>query len=169
GRPFWYCNALVVYDMPPNRTRFELHVPQALEPGKKAVTEIAERLKSQGGGLISIFYHPCEWVHKEFWDGVNFRRGANPPRESWKPPPQRPPEETEAAFRRFAEYIDHIRSLPGVRFVTAGDLPVLYPDLTHTEGASESDLAAIAQRLAGSSAPAMDIQVIANRAYSLAD
>src|SRR6266700_3130644 len=35
GRPFWYCNVLVVYDMPPNRTRFELHIPQALEPGKK--------------------------------------------------------------------------------------------------------------------------------------
>src|SRR5437899_758222 len=97
GRPFWYCNALVVYDMPPNRTRFELHIPQALEPGKKAVSEIADRLRSQGGGLISIFYHPCEWVHKQFWDCANFSRGANPPPSQGKASPQRPMEATGAA------------------------------------------------------------------------
>ena len=36
---------------------------------------IAARLAKEGGGLISIYYHPCEWVHKQFWDGVNFSRG----------------------------------------------------------------------------------------------
>src|SRR4051812_45379174 len=133
GRPFWYCNALVVYDMLPNRTRFELHIAQALEPGKKAVSEINDRLKKNGGGLISIFYHPCEWVHKEFWDGVNFKRGANPPREQWKAPPQRPAEETEAAFARFGQYIDHIKSL-GVRFVTASELSSIYPDKVRSQG-----------------------------------
>jgi hypothetical protein len=107
-------------------------------------------------------------VHKEFWDGVNFRRGANPPREQWKPPPQRPPEETEAAFGRFAEYIDHIRSIPGVRFVTAGDLPELYPDSVRTKGATEVDLNEIAARLAGGISGA-DFQIIGGRAYSVAD
>jgi len=37
--------------------------------------QVEDRLKGDGGGLISIFYHPCEWVHQEFWDGVNFKRG----------------------------------------------------------------------------------------------
>ncbi|HEY2572446.1 MAG TPA: hypothetical protein VGH65_00210, partial [Verrucomicrobiaceae bacterium] len=128
-----------------------------------------ERLRGQGGGLISIFYHPCEWVHKEFWDGVNFRRGANPPREQWKPPPQRPPEETEAAFKRFAEYIDHIHSIPGVRFVTAGDLPGLYPDTIRAKGATEADLNEIAARLAGGGISSVDFQVINGSAYSVAD
>ncbi len=89
-KPFWYAGALNVYHMGANYTRMELHNPAAVEPAKQKVSEIAERLARQdGGGLISIFYHPCEWVHREFWDGVNFARGRNPPREEWKAPPQR--------------------------------------------------------------------------------
>src|SRR5437660_2067252 len=168
-QPFWYENALVVYHMGQNYTRMDLHDPAAVEPAKQKVSAIADRLRGQGGGLISIFYHPCEWVHKEFWDGVNFRRGANPPREEWKPPPQRSTEETDAAFQRFSDYIDHIRSISNVHFVTAGDLPILYPDLTHTQGASQEDLAEITQRLTESQSTNLDFQVLGNRAYSLAD
>ncbi len=168
-QPFWYAGALVVYDMGPNCTRTELHDPAAQAPARKQVTAIADRLRQSGGGLISIYYHPCEWVHREFWDGVNFRRGANPPREQWQKPPQRTAAETDGAFQRFGEYIDYIRSLPGVRWVTAGDLPELYPDAVRTRGATEQDLAEIAARLAAGSAAGIDFQVIGNRAYSLAD
>ena len=168
-QPFWYENALVVYHMGQNYTRMDLHDPGAVEPAKQKVSAIADRLRGQGGGLISIFYHPCEWVHKEFWDGVNFRRGANPPREQWQPPPQRPAGETEAAFKRFAEYIDHIRSISGVRFVTASDLPGLYPDPARSDGASEADLNQIAVRLTESKISGVDFQVIGDRAYSVAD
>jgi hypothetical protein len=90
-----------------------------------------------GGGLTSIYYHPCEFVHEEFWDGVNFRRGVNPPREKWKAPPQVPPERTEQALERFAKYIDHVRSLGG-RFVTAGELPALYADRLRTHKFSDA-------------------------------
>jgi len=169
-KPFWYAGTLNVYHMGENYTRMDLHDPAAVEPAKQRVTEIAQRLVAQdGGGLISIFYHPCEWVHREFWDGVNFRRGANPPREQWKAPPQRTAEETEGAFRRFAAYIDYIRSIPGVRFVTAGDLPLIYPDATHSVGASEKDLGEITARLVGSANAAADFIVFENRAYSVAD
>ena len=169
-KPFWYAGTLNVYHMGHNDTRMEWHDPAAVEPAKQHVAEMAKRLTTQdGGGLISIFYHPCEWVHQEFWDGVNFRRGANPPREQWRPPPQRSAEETEAAFRRFAEYIDFIRTLPGVHFVTAGDLPLIYPDLLHSNGAPEKDVAELASRLVGSGGAGLDYQVIENRAYSVAD
>lgn len=47
--------------------------------------------------------------HQRFWDAVNFSRGANPPREEWKVLPQRPAEQTEQAFERFAKYIDHVK------------------------------------------------------------
>ena len=168
NQPFWYAGGLMVYHMGQNYTRMELHNADAVEPAKKKVSAIAERLRSEGGGLISIFYHPCEWVHQEFWDGVNFRRGANPPRESWKPPPQRSAEETEAAFRRFAEYVDHIRSIPGIGFVTASDLPTLYPDLLRAQGAAEKDIGELAERLAGNPSD-LDFLVLNNRAYSLCD
>ena len=169
GKPFWYAGALHVYHFSPNYTRMDLHDPAEVEPAKQEVAKIADRLRGEGGGLISIFYHPCEWVHREFWDGVNFSRGANPPREQWKLPPQRTAAETEAAFQRFGAYIDHIRALPGVRWVTASDLPGLYPDPTRTEGASEADVAALARRVVDQAGAGLDWQVIGPRAYSVAD
>ena len=169
-KPFWYDNALNVYHLGQNWTRMELHDPAAVEPAKQRFWEIVRRLLEQdNGGLISIFYHPCEWVHTQFWDSVNFRRGANPPREQWKSPPQRSAEETEAAFRRFGEYIDYIRTIPQVHFVTASDLPNLYPDPVRSSGASQQDLASIASGLAGKSARGVDFRVVDDRAYSVAD
>ena len=159
----------MVYGMSPNYTRMELHDPAAVEPAKRKFSAVAERLRSENGGLISIFYHPCEWVHREFWDSVNFRRGANPPREQWKAPPQRPADETEAAFRRFAEYIDYIRSLSNIRFVTASDLPALYPDPVRTKGATDADLREISQRLLSPDCKGPDFIVLDGRAYSAAE
>lgn len=170
GRPFWYAGALVVYDMKSNWTRMDLHDLAAVGPAKQKVSGIADRLrKEEGGGLISIYYHPCEWVHREFWDGVNFQRGANPPREQWKPPQQRTAEETEGAFRRFAEYIDHIRAIPGLRFVTASDLPALYRDPIRNEGVDDEDLSEIVRRLLENRTAEIDFQRIGSRAYSAAD
>ena len=170
NKPFWFANALNVYHMGPNYTRMELHDPAAVEPAKQKVSGIAQRLqKADGGGLISIFYHPCEWIHLQFWDGVNFRRGANPPPEQWKAPPQQTPTETEAAFGRFGQYIDHIQSIPGVRFVTAGDLPSIYPDQVRIDGALEADVAKIAANLASAVLDGVNFAVIADRSYSPAD
>jgi hypothetical protein len=155
--------------MPPNRARFELHIAQALEPGKKAVTDIADRLRKEGGGLISIFYHPCEWVHREFWDGVNFRRGANPPRSQWKAPAQRTVEETEAAYARFGQYIDHIKSLENVRFVTATDLPEIYIDRIRKDGASAQEMDEIVKRLVAEDSKGIDFVIMGRKAFSPAD
>jgi len=168
-KPFWYDGVLNVYHMGPNYTRMELHDPAAVEPAKQKVSEIARRLQAEGGGLISIFYHPCEWIHREFWDGVNFRRGANPPPEQWKAPPQQTPAETEAAFGRFAQYIDYIHSIPGVRFISAGQLPSIYPDLLRTKGAPEGDLARIATGLASGATTGLDFVTFGDRSYSVAD
>jgi hypothetical protein len=169
-KPFWYAGALNVYHLGQNYTRMELHDPAAVEPAKQRFSEIVRRLLQQDdGGLISIFYHPCEWVHTQFWDGVNFRRGANPPREQWRPPPQRTAEETEGAFRRFGEYLDHIRATSEVHFVTASDLPGLYPDRVRSKGAPQQDLAEIASGLAGNLAQGVDFRVMEHRAYSVAD
>jgi hypothetical protein len=59
--------------------------------------------------------------------------------------------------------------LPKVRFVTAGDLPEIYPDAVRGEGASEADLAAITARLLAGAASGIDFQVIGTHAYSVAD
>ncbi len=167
-RPCWYAGALNVYELGSNLTRMELHDAHGLEEGKARVTAISQRLAAEGGGLISIYYHPCEFVHAKFWDAVNFSRGANPPREQWKAPPQLPAEETEQAFARFAKYIDHIKSL-GVRFVTASELPAIYADRVRSEGLTETELLGLAKRLADPQAAGVDCQVLAGKAVSPAD
>ncbi len=170
GTPFWYAGALNVYDMGPNTTRMDLHDPASLEPSKQKFTAIAERLARQpDGGLISIYFHPCEWVHVRFWDSVNFSRGRNPPRSEWTAPPQLPENETDAAFLRFGEYIDHMRSTPGVRFVTASDLPNLYPDKARTDGCTRAELDELTDRILGRKDAGLDYQLLGHKAFSLAD
>ncbi len=168
GKPFWYAGALNAYNMGPNLTRMELHGASALEQANAKVTEITHRLAAEGGGLISIYYHPCEFVHQKFWDGVNFSRGANPPREKWKTPPQLPAEQTEQALGRFAKYIDHVKAL-GVRFVTAGELPAIYADRVRSEGLTGIELLGLAKRLADPKATGVDYQVLAGKTVSPAD
>jgi peptidoglycan/xylan/chitin deacetylase (PgdA/CDA1 family) len=169
AKPFWYAGALNVYQLAKNQTRYDLHIPQALEPGKQKVTEIAQRLRKEGGGLISIFYHPCEWVHVEFWDGVNFARGANPPREQWKLPRQRTKEETDGAFERFGRYVDHIKRIEGMRFVTARELPGRYPDPVRDRHVTPEDLRELALRIADEKSPGLTYQVFNGKSFSPAD
>ena len=169
GIPFWYAGALVVYKMRPNETRMDLFAPNGLEQGEQALAAIAQRLRSTGGGLISIYYHPCEWVTSEFWDGANFSHGANPPREEWKLPKQRRADETENAFHRFEQYIDFIRAQPNVQFVTASQLPALYPDRVRTEPVSSSEVAALVQAMRPTDGLTLDDRTIEGKIFSPAD
>ena len=147
-KPFWYVNVLHVFNMGRNNTRMDLHAAGGLEKGEADFKAAYDRLRAEGGGILSIYYHPAEWVHQEFWDAVNFSRGANPPREQWKAPPQRPASETDAAFARFERYIDFQRALPGVRFVTASDLSRSYKNRIHADGADLQTIMEIARSLA---------------------
>jgi hypothetical protein len=168
GKPFWYAGALNAYNLGVNGTRMDLYNAHGLEQANAQVTAITQRLAAEGGGLISIYYHPCEFAHQKFWDAVNFSRGANPPREQWKVPPQRPAEQTEQAFGRFAKYIDHIKSLK-VRFVTASELPAIYADRVRSAGLAETELLGLAKRLADPNATGVDYQVLDGKAVSPAD
>lgn len=87
-----------------------------------------QKLLAEGGGLISIYYHPCEFVHKEFWDGVNFKNGANPPPEQWKLPAQKSAEESRVAYETFFEYLRFVKRFPEVQFITATEAAKLYRD-----------------------------------------
>ena len=106
-QPFYYGGMLNVFKMRSNLARMELRGGASLAEGKARFTKSYEALRAKGGGTISIYYHPNEWVHTEFWDGVNFSKGANPPRDEWKVPGTRPAAETEQAFQDF----DQIRAV----------------------------------------------------------
>jgi Polysaccharide deacetylase len=144
-QPFFYGGMLNVFKMRSNVARMELKGGESLTEGKAKFQAAYNKLRAQGGGTISIFYHPCEWVHTEFWDGVNFRRGANPHRSEWKLPGTRPVTETEAAFQDFARYVTFIKEQPGARFVTATELMKLYADGALKHNFTRAEILTIAQ------------------------
>lgn len=127
GEPFWYMGVLHVFRMGPNETRFDLRRPGAELDAAVAYDGIVRRLQGRGGGVISIYFHPNEWIQEEFWDAVNFARGANPPPEAWQPPRQAEPAEVERRFQAFETYLRRIAE-SNAQPVTALDLAEIYRD-----------------------------------------
>jgi hypothetical protein len=144
-QPFWYCGILNVFKMQRYFTRTELRQDSDLETAKNEFLKRHEELRQKGGGVISICYHPCEFVHREFWDAVNFSNGMNPPREAWKLPPVKSATEVEQGFRNFEAYIRFLKNTAGVEFVTAGDLPDLYRDEAAAKTFSKHEILQLAR------------------------
>jgi hypothetical protein len=146
-QPFYYGGMLNIFKMRSSVCRMELFEENSVTKGKAGFSAAYEKLRAKGGGTISIYYHPCEWVHQEFWDGVNFSRGANPLRQDWKHPRTRTSEETEKAFRGFEEYVRFIKAQPGVQYVTASELQKIYEDRAKTRKLSFGELELLSQSL----------------------
>ncbi len=144
GRPFWYCGILNILELGDCVMRTGWTDDEVKQACAK-FDRVQERLLREGGGIIRIYYHPCEFVHRQFWDGVNFSHGANPPRSEWKLPPMKSPAEQEQAFDAFEAYLDHIVRRPNVRLVTAREIPSLYPDRVYTNPLRHSDIETIAR------------------------
>ena len=143
NHPCYYCSTLNLYRLE-HTLRADLNNPRELPQAEERFAEARKKLLAEGGGVVSIFYHPCEFVHKKFWDGVNFSRGANPPREEWKAPPAKTAEETRSAYRVFEDYIHFIKRFPEVRFITAAEAAKLYRDQARGRRSTHADLKAIA-------------------------
>ena len=142
--PFRYCGVLTILELGDASMRTGW-TDEAVKQACARFDRVSEELAREGGGIISIYYHPCEFVHRQFWDGVNFAQGANPPRSQWKLPPMKSPAEQEQAFNAFEAYLDHIVHRRGVRVVTAREIPALYPDRAYTRALSRRDIDAIAR------------------------
>src|SRR3974377_756543 len=109
-----------------NQFRRQLNVGAENTAAYTRFDEAAARLESSGGGVISIYYHPTEFVTTEFWDAVNFARGANPARDAWVAPRLRTAEDAWRGYGVLRRFVQHMKARPGVRFVTAQDLLGLY-------------------------------------------
>jgi peptidoglycan/xylan/chitin deacetylase (PgdA/CDA1 family) len=144
-QPFYYGGMLNIFRMRSTLVRMALGGGSSLSDGEAAFDKVHAALIARGGGTISIYYHPNEWVQAEFWDAVNFRRGANPPPGEWKPPRMRPAPETEQAFADFEQFIRFIKAKDGVRFVTATELAQLYSDRALGRDFGRAELLTIAR------------------------
>jgi hypothetical protein len=143
-RPCYYCGILNLYKLA-YTLRADLNRPQELPQAQERFAQARKELLAEGGGVVSIFYHPCEFVHKQFWDSVNFSRGANPPREKWKAPPAKTTEETRRSYQIFEEYVRFLKRFPEVRFLTASEAAKLYRDRVREHRFTAAELATIAK------------------------
>ena len=135
GQPFWYGGLLYVFNM----GRFVLRAPldgrEPLAASYARFDHAVAELAGRGGGVLSIYYHPTEFVTVEFWDAVNFAKGANPERAAWVRPRRRSESESNRCFQILHDYVAHAKEASGVRFVTARELLQLYgnPDPPQVE------------------------------------
>ena len=160
-QPFWFGGMLNVFHMGrylirPNLDD-EAQLPALLQRFDAAVAE----LRARGGGVISTYFHPTEFVTSKFWDAVNFSRGANPERGEWRRPPLFSKEDAAKRFRILERYVEHAKRTEDLRFVTARELPLLYVSAQ----APSVDRARIAAHLAAR----QTFLVIAGRSLSAAD
>ena len=113
--PFWYGGILTLTQIK-CIMRMELE-----EDGLANAKKQFDGLRKDGVELISIYYHPCEFSTVEFWDGVNFNRGVNTPRESWKGSRLREPGQMQVYVKMLGEFIDYLLS-KGCEFITTAQL-----------------------------------------------
>jgi hypothetical protein len=125
-QPFWYGGLLYVFNMGRNQARVDLNGRERGAASYAPFDQAFARLSAAGGGLISIYYHPTEFVTTEFWDAVNFANGAMPGRKDWVRPHLRTKQDSEQCFDIFHAFVQHMKQASDVHFVTAPDLLHLY-------------------------------------------
>lgn len=129
-QPFWYGGVLNIFNMGRNSIRPDFDHPDTNKKTYEKFAKAVEQLSNNGGGVISTYFHPTEFVTTEFWDAVNFKDGEARRREDWVRPHKRTQEEAERCFRTLQEYVEMAKKTPGVQFVTAQDVLLLYRSQT---------------------------------------
>ena len=126
NQPFWYGGLLHIFNMGRFTMRAPLDGAAPVENSYQRFDRAAAELAARGGGTISIYYHPTEFVTTEFWDAVNFAKGADRERADWRRPRRRTDADSERCYRILHDYVAHMKNVPGVRFATAREMLQLY-------------------------------------------
>jgi len=151
GEPFWYGGLLNLFNLRDGAKLRPNPDWSNLTEAKATFQDIYLRLIPQSGtgagGVVSVYFHPCEFIHREFWDAVNFARGANPASQDWKLPAVKTPDESEKAFRYFQDLITYIKSFPRVEFITATQALQLFRDTAQRRVYSNDELSSFAAQV----------------------
>lgn len=146
GAPFWYCGILTIYRMRRNCTRINWGEPDRLKSAIERFEQLRRRLADEDG-IVSIYFHECEFSTAEFWDGVNFANGINTPRENWKMPKLLDRDEAKRRMDDFKAYMAHIKGAEGCKFIRASELLHLAKDEALGRRFSSDELVGIAKAL----------------------
>ena len=146
GQPFYYGGLLNIFNTKEGPQLRPNDDWTNLEESKTKFRQFYEQMSSNGGGIISLYFHPCEFIHSQFWD-MNFAQGANPPREQWQVFPLRPPGSQERAFNYFEKLIPYMRSFAQVQFITGPRAMRIYADGARGHKFSANEIAEIASHV----------------------
>ena len=124
-QPYWFAGMLNVYGIRSFAFRAGLRAEDKFDDFVQRFDQQAAELRKRGGGVISIYYHPTEFVATEFWDGVNFPRGAVRERAQWARPKARTKADSERTFEVMRQLARFLKSRP-VHTITASDVPRLH-------------------------------------------
>lgn len=145
-KPFWYCGILNIIRLRQNTTRYNLNSGyEGVKIGISNFDSTVKRLLDEDGGVISIWYHPCEFATYDFWDAVNFSRGRNPERTNWILPKVKSQQEMKRELGFFSEYVKHIVLHPDVQIITAKEIYNIYPDKSKNKVFSINDIIYLAE------------------------
>jgi hypothetical protein len=146
GQPFYYGGLLNIFNTKEGPQLRPNDDWTNLDESKTKFREFYERMDASSGGLISLYFHPCEFIHSKFWD-LNFANGANPPRDQWQIYPLRPPDSQERAFSYFEQLVRYMKSFPHVQFITGPQAMRIYGDAARTHKFTESEVEEMARNV----------------------
>jgi len=146
GQPFYYGGLLNIFNTKEGPQLRPNDDWTNLEGSKTKFHQFYEQMTGNGGGLISLYFHPCEFIHSQFWD-MNFANGANPTREQWQIFPLRPPDSRERAFHYFEQLVLYMKSFPQVQFITGPQAIRIYADRARSHKFRASEIAEIARQV----------------------
>lgn len=130
NQPFWYGGLFWVFNLGPYAIRADIEDESKLAATIANARARAAEIQKAGGGVLHFWYHPNEFVCTEFWDGVNFTHGANPPRAEWKTARLKSKAASDRAHSIFNRYIDELKKTPGVEFASVAQLLPKYAPAT---------------------------------------
>lgn len=143
GRPHYFGGIFTLYQLT-HTLRADLGGEKDLQKAQERFLDARKKLHAEGGGIISTYYHPCEFVHKQFWDGANFSKGANPPREQWRLPAAKTEEESRVAYETFFDYVHFMQRFEDVKFITSGQALGIYRDKAAGRSFSPAEIRTLA-------------------------
>ena len=127
--PYWYCGVLCLNNTDRNYIRFDrtFEDPNGNQRILNRFKEIHARLQKNGGGAISVLWHPHTAINKEYWDALNFVNGKNTPKGRYVLPEEQPPEIKKRALEDFENLLRFMSSFDDVQFITATTARKVYP------------------------------------------
>jgi hypothetical protein len=128
-QPFWFQGMLHIFNLRSNAIKMEFGSAADFELTCKLFKAAWERLSTHNGsGLISLYYHPQEFIYRGFSDEVNFGGGTDPSSGAWQTFEQRTASEIRSAYQYYERFLQFIGSFNEVSFINARQALDLYAE-----------------------------------------